>query len=87
MKTDEISRNRQWGHRRTTVHHGRNGRLRRVCAWLNERMPDPSPIRLQDTSPLEKGDNLVEDHTSDLQVIDLYAGISRLAVSGYTITT
>lgn len=34
----------------------------------------------QDTSPLEKGDNLLEDHTTDLQVIDLYAGLGRLVV-------
>jgi len=41
----------------------------------------PTLWRFQDTSPLEKGDNLLEDHTSDLQIIDLYAGLGRLVVS------
>lgn len=39
----------------------------------------------QDTAPQEKGDNLMEDHTSDVQIIDLYAGIGRLVVSTDTV--
>ncbi|CAM9330153.1 unnamed protein product [Ectocarpus sp. 12 AP-2014] len=50
---------------------------------LNMMFPDERRLikLLLDTSPLEKGDNLLEDHTSDLQIIDLYAGLGRLAVS------
>ncbi|CAM9147172.1 unnamed protein product [Ectocarpus sp. 12 AP-2014] len=48
---------------------------------LNMMFPDERRLikLLLDTSPLEKGDNLLEDHTSDLQIIDLYAGLGRLA--------
>ncbi|CAM9676067.1 unnamed protein product [Scytosiphon promiscuus] len=47
---------------------------------LNIMHPDERRLikLLLDTSPQEKGDNLLEDHTTDLQIIDLYAGLGRL---------
>ncbi|CAN0304872.1 unnamed protein product, partial [Laminaria digitata] len=47
---------------------------------LNIMHPDERRLikLLLDTSPLEKGDNLMEDHTTDLQIIELYAGLGRL---------
>lgn len=31
---------------------------------------------------MEKGDNLMEEHASDIHIIDLYASLGRLVVSG-----
>ncbi|CAM9781349.1 unnamed protein product, partial [Sphacelaria rigidula] len=47
---------------------------------LNMAYPDERKLikLLLDTSPQEKGDNLMDDHTSDVQIIDLYAGLGRL---------